>query len=536
MYSLAHRKISENMTISYTDEKHHKDPSVTEYEDEIQLGTVLSESGQEFEIHGNLKEMDQALELAMNNDDFIFTEEEDTKLLRKIDLVLMPFVSFLYSLFYIDKASNGWAAVMGIRKDMNMKGIMYSWTGSAFYLGYLVYQPLASLSLQKFPLVTCFSVYMFSWAVIICLQATNHSYPAFTFLRTLLGCSEASASVFTTLLTSQYYRKKEAFLRVSFWLATSGFGVFFGNMMAYGIAIRSESFSIAAWKVLFIVIGLISFVVAVILHFHVPNTPATAWFLNEREKRIVVERIRENYQGFGTKVWKKHQFFEAVLDIKTWVFFIYAVAFNIPNSALASFGSILLSTDFGYSSTDALLYGAPQGVVEFLCLPAIAYAIQKFNLPRLLSTAVVITICITFACMLAFGKNSGTKLAGYYLLYLMQIGPIGSFSYFASNVPGYTKKITVTSVYLVGYCVGSLVGPQTFATKDAPHYTPAKIAIVVCICVAAGCFYTLWLICYMENKARDKKAIDLGDKYCAPKNIEFSDLTSTENIYFRYTL
>lgn len=319
------------MSSSYSDEKIKQEVLVEEIDDDIQIGTVISSSGEEINVYGDLKHMDEALRFAIDNKDFTYTEEEDKKVLRKLDFYLIPFISFLYSLFYIDKASNGWAAVMGIRTDMNMTGDMYSWTGSSFYLGYLVYQPLASLSLQKFSLSNCFSVYMFSWAVIICMQATNHNYAALVFLRTILGCSEASASVFTTLLTSQYYKKKEAFLRVSFWLATSGFGVFFGNMMAYGIAIREESFSIEGWKVLFIIIGLISFFVAIVLFLHIPNTPSGAWFLNERERRIVVERIRENYQGFGNKIWKREQFIEAAKDPITYVFFIYAVAFNIPN-------------------------------------------------------------------------------------------------------------------------------------------------------------------------------------------------------------
>lgn len=521
----------------YTDEKQNYEVNTSSIDDgEVELGNVFSASGEEITVHGEMKKMDQALEMALENKDFEYTEEEGIKVLRKLDIAFIPFVSFLYALFYIDKASNGWAAVMGITKDMNMVGDQYSWTGSAFYLGYLAYQPIASLSLQKFPLASCFSIYMVSWAVIICMQATNNSYAAFVFLRTILGCTEASASVFTTLLTSQYYKKTESFLRVSFWLATAGFGVFFGNMVAYGIATRSDHFSIEAWKILFIVIGLISFAVAIILKLHIPNTPTGAWFLNAREKMIVVERIRENFQGFGNKVWKKKQFIEAMTDIRTYLFFCYAIAFNIPNSALSSFGSILLKSDLGYSSTESLLYGAPQGVVEFIGLPVFAFMIQKFNLPRLLSTAILITICITFACLLAFGKDKHTKLAGYYLLGLMQIGPIGSFSYFASNVPGYTKKLTITSVYLIGYCVGSLIGPQTFVTKDAPHYNPAKITIVVCLCVSAACFYGIWFVCKLDNSKRDKKAAELGDKYVIPENIEFSDLTSEENIYFRFTL
>ena len=91
--------------------------------EDIQLGTIVSTSGEMVNVHGDMKHMDQALRLALQTKDMSFTEEEDKKLLRKIDFALIPFVSFLYSLFYVDKASNGWAAVMGIRKDMHMVNI-----------------------------------------------------------------------------------------------------------------------------------------------------------------------------------------------------------------------------------------------------------------------------------------------------------------------------------------------------------------------------------------------------------------------------
>ena len=50
----------------------------------------------------------------------------------------------------------------------------------------------------------------------------------------------------------------------------------------------------------------------------------TAKFLTEEEKLKVVKRVQENQNGIETKVWKKEQFFEALLDIKTWLFFLFA--------------------------------------------------------------------------------------------------------------------------------------------------------------------------------------------------------------------
>lgn len=498
------------------------------------------ENGELGSVNGTLEtgiaQMDEAARYAASSGRVERSESEEARLLWKIDWALMPLVSLLYSMFYVEKASNSFAAVMGLRDDMHMRmgSDQYAWTSSAFYLAYMCFEPIAGWTLQSFPLTRTFSIYMILWALIVCLQASNENYAAFVALRTLLGCAEASASIFATLLTAQYYKKSEAFLRVSFWLSTSGFGICFGNLVAYGIAQRSGDFSIAPWKILFIVFGLIALFLGAVLYLHVPNVPAKAWFLTPKERLMAVNRIRENYQGFGNKKWKKYQFLEALKDPRTYLFFFYAVSFNIQNSGLSSFGSILLKDDLGYSSTDALLYGTPQGAVEFICLPIAAYIIQKFNLSRLFCTAIVITISVAFACMLAFSNSTSVKLAGYYLLGFMQIGPIGCFSYFASNIPGHTKKITITVVYLIGYSVGSLIGPQTWT--GAPHYVPAKITIVVCLAVAATCIYSIFFLCLLDNWKRDKKMEESPNIEVPRENIEFGDMTDKENIFFRFTL
>lgn len=35
-------------------------------------------------------------------------------------------------------------------------------------------------------------------------------------------------------------------------------------------------------------------------------------------------------------------------------------------------------------------------------------------------------------------------------------------------------------MYLIAYCVGNIIGPQTFRPKDAPRYVPGEITIIVC--------------------------------------------------------
>jgi ACS family allantoate permease-like MFS transporter len=74
--------------------------------------------------------------------------------------------------------------------------------------------------------------------------------------------------------------------------------------------------------------------------------------------------------------------------------------------------------------------------------------------------------------------NNIGRLFGYYLTQASPTPFVALLSLISSNVAGYTKKTTVAAIYLIGYCTGNIIGPQTFRPKDAPRYIPAEIVIV----------------------------------------------------------
>ena len=52
-----------------------------------------------------------------------------------------------------------------------------------------------------------------------------------------------------------------------------------------------------------------------------PDSPVTAKFLNQEDKLIAIERLRANQMGIGSGVWKWDHVWEAMLDVKTWLWF-----------------------------------------------------------------------------------------------------------------------------------------------------------------------------------------------------------------------
>lgn len=83
----------------------------------------------------------------------------------------------------------------------------------------------------------------------------------------------------------------------------------------------------------------------------------------------------------------------------------------------------------------------------------------------------LLIVCVT---------NPTPRLAGYYLTQASPTPFVALLSLISSNVAGYTKKTTVAALYLIAYCAGNIIGPQTFRPQDKPAYRPAEIIILVC--------------------------------------------------------
>ena len=500
---------------------------------DLVLSQIRSIDGNIVDITGDV---DEAMKYALDSEEIELTDDDAQKLLKKIDIYLLPLICLLYALQFMDKVSSSYAAIMGLRTYYNMHGNQYSWVGSAFYLGYLIFEFPISMCLQRFPVAKMTAFFVIIWGTILCLHATPSNYAGFIALRTLLGIFESAVTPAMVIITGQWYRAEEQFLRTAFWFACNGFGTIMGSAIAYGLATRDGSYSMEGWKVLFIVVGCMTISVGFMILFHIPDLPVKAWFLNDIERKQVVVRIKSNNQGFGNRHFKIHQLKEALLDINTWIFFFFSIAANVPNGALTNFGAILLSDTFGYSAHKSLLMNMPGGAVELVGCILLAY-LQRVFRHKLAISVFSMVLTLVAVCMLGFALDSPkARLAGYYIFYISPVAMICSLSCFTSNVAGHTKKITVNALYLIGYCVGNLIGPQTFIAKQAPQYKGGQIAMVVCYAVSVVLNSWLYYNYWAENKRRDQLLAEGQIDVPHIDNIEFADLTDKENVNFRYKL
>ena len=95
--------------------------------------------------------LDDAYETYKQGEGVAIDPAEAKKVLRKIDLRIVPILFFTYLLQYLDKNGINYASAYGLKKATNLEGQDFSWLSSIFYFGYLLGQFPAGYLMQRLP-------------------------------------------------------------------------------------------------------------------------------------------------------------------------------------------------------------------------------------------------------------------------------------------------------------------------------------------------------------------------------------------------
>lgn len=138
------------------------------------------------------KHKDKAVEvLADAGHSVILTPENNARVLRKIDLRILPIVLGIYFLQSLDKATLSYASVFGLVTKEHLHGQQYSWLGAVVYCAQLVCQPIVAFTLVKVPLGKFLGVSVFCWGAVLAGMVAAKDFGGLLGCRLLLGVFES---------------------------------------------------------------------------------------------------------------------------------------------------------------------------------------------------------------------------------------------------------------------------------------------------------------------------------------------------------
>ncbi|KAG9376649.1 MFS 1 domain containing protein [Pyrenophora tritici-repentis] len=183
------------------------------------------------------KGKDKAAALLASNERIIVTEAENARVLKKIDLVILPILLSVYFLQSLDKTTLSYASVFGLIEDANLdpKSQQYSWLGSIVYIAQLVAQPLVAVLLVKLRMGKFMGVMVLTWGCILCGMAAAKDFTGLMVTRFLLGAFEAAIAPAFIAVVQMWYKRGEQTNRNAAWYAMLGIVNILGSLLCYGL-------------------------------------------------------------------------------------------------------------------------------------------------------------------------------------------------------------------------------------------------------------------------------------------------------------
>ncbi|KDQ58571.1 hypothetical protein JAAARDRAFT_128911 [Jaapia argillacea MUCL 33604] len=431
--------------------------------------------------------------------------EEEKRLVRKLDRLILPFACLLYLFAYLDRTNLGNARLQGLPQDAlggDPTGNLYAWVNSVFFFSYILCQIPATVISKLYPPRVWLACAAIGWGTCSTLMSTAYNPAGLMVARVLLGVFEAGFGPAIPLYFSLFYTKSEMGLRMAYWFGFAAVAGAFGGLIAFGI--QHAHTAIANWRLLFIVEGIPSVLLGFGALFYLPNRPEMSDVFTEEERQLAIERMNRDQTGdVGLTVNKKHIW----AALKDWRIYMGGVVYFGLNCALASISAFLptIIKTFGYTNALAQLLTVPPYAVAAIFLCLCAYISDRIQSRGLIMAGSCALGGIGYLLVLTVQENMHVRYFATFCITSGTYTTIGVIiAWYAHNLGSETKKATGIPMFMaIGQC-GSVLGSQLYPITDGPKYIKGFAVTCALEFLAAICCVILSVSYRMDNRRRDR--------------------------------
>ncbi len=406
--------------------------------------------------------------------------------IRKIAIRIVPFVSLMFFINFLDRTAISFAAPNGMEADLGLTAAQFGFASGVFFIGYLVLEVPSNLALHKFGARVWLARIMITWGIVSLLFTWVQNYPQLVGLRFLLGVAEAGffpgAILFLSTWVPARHRGKMLAL---FYLAQPLTSVIGSPLAGWLMTHDGLLGGLAGWRFMFLCVSIPAIVVGVLCLFVLKDKPSQAKWLDADEKQWLETALaKENASktaGHGAKGGLKTAFGSGRVWMLAGVYFgfiygLYALSFFLPtiiDGFQEQFGTTFdlfekgLITAIPYVPAAVVLYfwsrdAFRRGVrVWHIALPALVGGLSipvalYMNSPAATVAVIAVTACAIFAALPNFWTvptqflSGAAAAAGVALI--NTLGNLGGFA--APYITGAVSEATggyQVPMFIVGF-------------------------------------------------------------------------------------
>ncbi|VBB80113.1 Putative transporter [Podospora comata] len=442
---------------------------------------------------------------------------------RKFDKTLVVLVFLAYMLAFLDRSNIGNAQNAGMGDDLGFDDEHYQWLLTIFYIPYILFEGFA-LMWKIMPPHIWATITVATWGLASTLQSAAPNWQSLMVCRWFLAMAEAGFAPGVPYLLSFFYRRRELGLRCGIFLSAAPLATTFAGALAYAIT-STPSPPLPPWRLLFLIEGLPTLILAIILYFHLPSSPTTAPVLTPTELSVAKARLSLHtpQQGQTPTGWRSispREILSTFESLQTLLPSLMYFSLNVSFSSLPVFlPSILSSMSLSPNASTAQGLTAPPYLLSFLICILSTYLADKTQQRGL-----------TIICLSLIGGAGYVLLATlpehlvsvrYFSVFLAAGGVFPSIAnvlpWTLNNQGSDTKRgVGIAVLNMVGQC-GPLLGTRLFPEGDRPGYTKGMVVCAVFMFVNAGLAAGLrWHFARknkrLEERERAQVVLRVGDR------------------------
>lgn len=235
-----------------------------------------------------------------------------------------------------------------------------------------------SIGWKAFPAHRWIAFSVMVWGLISTLQSTVTSWAGLMTCRVFLGIIEACYGPGVPLYLSFFYPREKLGFRTGIFLSGAALANAYGGALAYGIA--QEKSIVAPWKILFIVEGVPTCLLAVGAWFWFPDSPGSAWFLNQEQKDIAVAISMRQPRDSHHKGLSAKQLLASLKDPRCYLPGLCYFGANVCFASLPLFLPTIISQMGAFTSIQSNGLSAPPYLLCWFAICGVAWLSDRVGL------------------------------------------------------------------------------------------------------------------------------------------------------------
>ncbi|KAG7742401.1 hypothetical protein KL923_000016 [Ogataea haglerorum] len=403
--------------------------------------------------------------------------QEKRRMLTKIDLRLLPYLSLCYLWCTLDKSNAGNAKLFGFLTDTKMTGEQFNLALTCLFFTYGLFEPVSNIALKRFGSRLWVPSMMIIWGVVALCTAFVKTWHQYIGIRLCLGAAESVIYPGSYFILSCWYTRSELQTRMGIFYGANTLAGAFGGVLAYGIGNLDHARGWRAWRWLFLIEGVATVFVALLGYVLLPNFPGESKIRFFSDKELDYLYLRKKYDNgpAGTnQKFEMKQAWNALKDPQVYfVMLMFWFGGSVPTYSL-SYTLPTMVKNLGYSAIRAQAMTTPPYVAATILTVSMAIWADRSQ-----QRARCIMICYTIGLVgiiILWITVHHPNLPGvsYFAIFLAASGynaqAPGIGAWLSLNIPNPTKRASAIGfMMLLGSIGGGGIGSNIYIDSQAPY-------------------------------------------------------------------